>query len=318
MPFAKYTAAQSQEERLQELTDRLENGIKELYTSGRYAEYLAAMSKFHHYSFGNVVLILLQCPTATKVAGYNRWKKDFGRQVKKGEHGISILCPCPQTRWMQKQKTDSESGLPIFSEDGSPVMEPVRVTIPRFKIGTVFDISQTEGRELPSIVASELTGEVESFQTLYDCLAELSPVPITEDEVPGAAKGFFSSEEQRIVLRRGMPQLQIIKTLVHEIAHAMLHDKTKIPVEEQKVRSQKEVEAESVAYVVCQYIGLDTSDYSFGYVAGWSKDKDLRELKNSLGIIQATAGEMISKIEAAFGRNPEPEQVPEKQQLQQR
>ena len=318
MPFAKYTAAQSQEERLQELTDRLENGIKELYTSGRYAEYLAAMSKFHHYSFGNVVLILLQCPTATKVAGYNRWKKDFGRQVKKGEHGISILCPCPQTRWMQKQKTDSESGLPIFSEDGNPVMEPVRITIPRFKIGTVFDISQTEGRELPSIVASELTGEVESFQTLYDCLAELSPVPITEDEVPGAAKGFFSSEEQRIVLRRGMPQLQIIKTLVHEIAHAMLHDKTKIPVEEQKVRSQKEVEAESVAYVVCQYIDLDTSDYSFGYVAGWSKDKDLRELKNSLGIIQATAGEMISKIEAAFGRNPEPEQVPEKQQLQQR
>ena len=318
MPFTKYAAAQTQEERLQELTDRLENGIKELYVSGRYAEYLAAMSKFHHYSFGNVVLILLQCPTATKVAGYNRWKKDFGRQVKKGEHGISILCPCPQTRWMQKQKTDSDSGLPILSEDGSPVMETVRVTIPRFKIGTVFDISQTEGRELPSIVASELTGEVESFQTLYDCLAELSPVPITEDEVPGAAKGFFSSEEQRIVLRRGMPQLQIVKTLVHEIAHAMLHDKTKIPVEEQKVRSQKEVEAESVAYVVCQYIGLDTSDYSFGYVAGWSKDKELRELKDSLSVIQSTAGEMISKIEAAFGRNPEPEQVPEKQQLQQR
>lgn len=318
MPFAKYTAAQSQEERLRELTDRLENGIKELYASGRYAEYLAAMSKFHHYSFGNVVLILLQCPTATKVAGYNRWKKDFGRQVKKGEHGISILCPCPQTRWTQKQKTDSISGLPILSEDGSPVMETVRVTIPRFKIGTVFDVSQTEGRELPSIVASELTGEVESFQRLYACLAKLSPVPITEDELPGAAKGFFSSEEQRIVLRRGMPQLQIMKTLVHEIAHAKLHDKTKIPIEEQKVRSQKEVEAESVAYVVCQYIGLDTSDYSFGYVAGWSRDKELRELKNSLGIIQATAGEIISKIEAAFGRSPEPEQVPEKQQLQQR
>ena len=318
MPFAKYTAAQSQEERLQELTDRLENGIKELYASGRYAEYLAAMSKFHHYSFGNVVLILLQCPTATKVAGYNRWKKDFGRQVKKGEHGISILCPCPQTRWAQKQKTDSISGQPILSEDGSPVMETVRITIPRFKIGTVFDVSQTEGRELPSIMASELTGEVESFQRLYDCLAELSPVPITEDEVPGTAKGFFSSEEQRIVLRRGMPQLQIVKTLVHEIAHAKLHDKTKIPVEEQKVRSQREVEAESVAYVVCQHIGLDTSDYSFGYVAGWSRGKELRELKESLGIIQATAGEMISQIETAFGRSREPEQVAEKQQLQQR
>ena len=309
---------QTQEERLQELTDRLENGIKELFASGRYAEYLSAMSKFHHYSFGNVVLILLQCPTATHVAGYNRWKKDFGRQVKKSEHGISILCPCPQTRWMQRERTDAVTGQPVLSPDGSPVMETVRVTIPRFKIGTVFDVSQTEGRELPSIVAAELTGEVECFPELYDCLVSLSPVPVTEDKVPGAAKGYFSSEQQEIVLRRGMPQLQVIKTLVHEIAHARLHDRTKLPVEEQKERSQKEVEAESVAYVVCQYLGLDTSDYSFGYVAGWSRNKELRELKESLGVIQATAGDMISKIEAALGRNQEPEPVVPKVQLQQR
>lgn len=318
MPSTKYAAAQTQEERLQELTDKLENGIKEMFASGRYAEYLAAMSKFHHYSFGNVVLILLQCPTATHVAGYHRWKRDFGRRVKKGEHGISILCPCPQTRWMQKQKTDAVTGQPFISPDGSPVMETVRVTIPRFKIGTVFDVSQTEGRELPSIVTPELTGEVESFQKLYDCLAELSPVPIMEDEVPGAAKGYFSSEQQEIVLRRGMPQLQVIKTLVHEIAHAKLHDRTKLPVEEQKERSQKEVEAESIAYVVCQYLGMDTSNYSFGYVAGWSRNKELRELKESLGVIQSTAGEMISKIEAALGRNHEPEPVAPRVQLQQR
>lgn len=309
---------QTQEDRLQELTDKLENGIKELFASGRYAEYLAAMSKFHHYSFGNVVLIMLQCPTATHVAGYNRWKKDFGRQVKKGEHGISILCPCPQTRWMQKQKTDQVTGQPIFSPDGSPIMETVRVTIPRFKIGTVFDVSQTEGRELPSIVTAELTGEVDCFPELFDSLVSLSPVPVTEGEVPGAAKGFFSSEEQRIVLRRGMPQLQVTKTLVHELAHARLHDRTKLPVEAQKERSQKEVEAESIAYVVCQYLGLDTSDYSFGYVAGWSSNKELRELKESLGVIQSTAGEMISKIEASLGRNQEPEPVAPRVQLQQR
>lgn len=308
----------TQEERLQELTDRLENGIKDLYASGRYAEYLAAMSRFHHYSFGNVILILLQCPTATKVAGYNRWKKDFGRQVKKGEHGISILCPCPQKRWMEKQKRDPTTGQPLFAPDGSAVMETVKITIPKFKIGTVFDVSQTEGRELPSVAISELSGEVDFFQDLYDCLADLSPVPIIEDSVPGAAKGYFSSEQQKIVIRPGMPQLQIIKTLVHEIAHAILHDRSKVPVEEQKERHQKEIEAESVAYVVCQGIGLDTSDYSFGYIASWSSDKELKDLKASLDVIHSTAGDMLSKIEKALGLTAEQEHTPQKQYHQQR
>lgn len=303
---------QSQEERLQELTDKLENGIKELYASGRYTEYLAAMSKFHHYSFGNVVLILLQCPAASRVAGYTRWKKEFGRQVKKGEHGISILCPCPQKRWMEKQKKDPNTGQPLFAPDGSAVMETVKVIIPKFKIGTVFDVSQTEGRELPSIAVSELVGEVDSFQALYDCLADISPVPIVEDAVPGAAKGYFSSEQQKIVLRPGMPQLQIIKTLVHEIAHAVLHDRSKVSIEEQKDRHQKEIEAESVAYVVCQGLGLDTSDYSFGYIASWSSDKELKDLKASLDVIHTTSAEMLSKIETALGLTAEPEQAPEK------
>lgn len=307
---------QTQDERLRELTDRLENGIKELYVSGRYTEYLAAMSRFHHYSFGNVVLILLQFPAASQVAGYNRWKRDFGRQVKKGEHGISILCPCPQKRWVQRQKKDAVTGQPLFTPDGSAVMETVKVVIPKFKIGTVFDVSQTEGRELPSIVVSELLGDVDRFQELYDCLAELSPVPIEEGDVPGAAKGYYSSEEQKIVLRRRMPQLQIVKTLVHEIAHAILHDRSKIPDGNEKDRRQKEIEAESVAYVVCQFLGLDTSDYSFGYVAAWSNDKELTDFKASLDVIHNTAGEMISKLESALGLEIEPE--PQKTIIQQR
>lgn len=211
---------QSQEERLQELTDKLEDGIKDLCASGRYAEYLAAMAKFHHYSVGNVALILLQCPTATQVAGYTRWKKDFGRQVKKGEHGISILCPCSYRWHLQQPKIDPNTGRHILGADGKPLTETVIVKRTLYKIGTIFDVSQTEGRELPGIVVSELVGEVERFQDLYDCLSAISPVPIMEDSVPGKAKGYFSAEQQRIVLRSGMPQLQTIKTLVHEIAHA--------------------------------------------------------------------------------------------------
>lgn len=303
---------QSQEERLQELTDKLEDGIKDLCASGRYAEYLAAMAKFHHYSVGNVALILLQCPTATQVAGYTRWKKDFGRQVKKGEHGISILCPCSYRWHLQQPKIDPNTGRHILGADGKPLTETVIVKRTLYKIGTVFDVSQTEGRELPGIVVSELVGEVERFQDLYDCLSAISPVPIMEDSVPGKAKGYFSAEQQRIVLRSGMPQLQTMKTLVHEIAHAKLHDYRGVPVEKRKDRSQKEVEAESVAYVVCQHFGLDTSDYSFGYVAGWSSGKELNDLKTSLDVIHTTAGEMISKIEATLGLTAESVQTPQK------
>lgn len=295
---------QPMEERLEELTDQLQKGIMELYSSGRYGEYLAAMSKFHHYSFGNAMLILLQCPNATRVAGYNTWRKEFGRNVKRHEKGISILAPCPSRKYVWQEVTDPKTGAIQYNKDGSPKMETQVVTITRFKVATVFDVSQTEGRELPSLGVVRLTGEVENYQQFYDALVGVSPVPVGVEPVPGEANGYFSHIEQRIVLRPGLSQIQTIKTLVHEISHAKLH--TPQQDQEPKGRREKEVEAESVAYVVCQYFGIDTSEYSFGYVAGWSKGKELAELKDSLDLIHSTAGEIISALNApAKERQPD-------------
>ncbi len=285
------------DERLVELTDRLENGIRDLYASGRYAEYLVAMSKFHRYSFGNALLILLQCPTASTVAGYNTWKKTFGRQVKRGEKGIQILVPCQFTYLVEYQKIDLVTGQPLCGKDGKLLVERRRENATRFKVATVFDVSQTEGRELPNIGVSELTGEVSDFSGIYDRLAALSPLPVEQDHVPGTAKGYTSFMENRIVIKPGMSQVQTIKTLVHEIAHAKLHNPDFLSEEQKKARREKEVEAESVAYVVCQHFGIDTSDYSFGYVAGWSKGRELAELKASLDVIHSTAGEIINTIQ---------------------
>ena len=255
------------DERLAELTDRLENGIRDLYASGRYAEYLAAMSKFHRYSFGNALLILLQCPTASTVAGYNTWKKIFGRQVKQGEKGIQILAPCQFTYLVEYQKIDLATGHPLYGKDGKPLTDRQRENATRFKIATVFDVSQTEGQELPNIGVSELTGEVSDFSGIYDRLTALPPLPVEQDYVPGTVKGYASFMEGRIVIKPGISQVQTIKTLVHEIAHAKLHNPDFLSEEQKKARREKEVEAESVAYVVCQHFGIDTSDYSFGYVA---------------------------------------------------
>ena len=283
------------DERLAELTDRLENGIKELYASGRYAEYLAAMSKFHHYSFGNALLILLQCPTATSVAGYSDWKKKFGRQVKRHEKGIQILAPCHFTYLVEYEKKDPDTGRTLYGPDGKPLTEKRRENATRFRIATVFDVSQTEGRELPSLV-SELSGEVPDFENVYARLASLCPLPVELGPVPGTAKGYASFAENRVVVRSGMSQVQTIKTLIHETAHAKLHPPDFLS-ENPKPRQEKEVEAESVAYVVCQHFGIDTSDYSLGYVAGWSRGKELAELKASLNVIHATAGEIINAIQ---------------------
>lgn len=283
-------------ERLSELTDKLENGIKDLYASGRYAEYLAAMSKFHHYSFGNALLILFQCPTATHVAGYNTWKQ-LGRQVRKGETGIQILAPCGFRATQEREKTDPQTGQLLYDPDGNPLTEKVQMSPNRFKVAYVFDLSQTEGRELPNIGVSELSGEVTDFADIYDRLTALSPLPVEQEQFPDEAKGYTSFAEQRIVVRPGMSEVQTIKTLVHEIAHAKLHDPAQITPEERKQRREKEVEAESVAYVVCQHFGIETSDYSFGYVAGWSKGKELAELKASLDRIHSTAGEIIHAIQ---------------------
>ena len=292
------------DERLAELTDKLDSGVKEIYASGRYAEYLAAMSKFHQYSFGNALLILAQCPSASHVAGYNTWKKSFGRQVKKGERGIQILAPCPYQRAVSREKKDPLTGQTLYGPDGKPLQETELISATRFKVAWVFDVSQTEGRELPTIGVSELKGEVPDFQTIYDRLAALSPLPVAQGAVPGTAKGYTSFSEQRIVIRPGMSQVQTIKTLIHEISHAKLHAPGQGAQGEEKGRREKEVEAESVAYVVCQHFDIDTSEYSFAYIANWSRGKELNELKASLDVIHSTAGEIIRAIQP-----PEPIQM---------
>lgn len=285
------------DERVAELTDQLENGVRELYASGRYEEYLRMMSKFHQYSIGNVMLIYLQCPHATQVAGYRRWKETFGRQVKRGEKGIKILAPCPYKRILEQEQTGPEDG-----------QQPDTGTVKflRFKVATVFDVSQTEGWALPTLGVDELTGDVPGYAELYDRLTAYAPVPVEVEPVPGEAKGYFSAQEQRIVLRPGMSQVQTLKTLVHEIAHSKLHTPEQMKPEEQKGRREKEVEAESVAYVVCRHFGIDTSDYSFGYVAGWSRGKELAELKASLETIRNTAAEIINTIQPPERAAPEP------------
>ena len=293
------------DERLTELTERLENGIKDLYASGRYADYLAAMSKFHHYSYSNALLILFQCPTATRVAGYKVWKTEFERQVKRGEHGIMIFAPSQHKRAAMVEKKDPATGKTLYGSDGKPLMEPGFVLATRFVPVYVFGVGQTEGRELPNIGVSELSGEVTGYEDISARLSALSPLPIMFGAVPGTAKGYASHMEGRIVIKPGMSQVQTLKTMIHEIAHGKLHPPDFL-ADHPKQRHEKEVEAESVAYVVCQHFGIDTSDYSFGYVAGWSRGRELNELKASLDIIHTTAGEIIDAIQPPQ-RNPEQE-----------
>ena len=293
-------ALAERQERVKELTEKLENGVKAIFESADYARYLEAMSKFHHYSFGNCLLIYFQCPEAQAVAGYTTWKK-LGRSVKKGEKGIQILAPCPQNILVEQNKLD-EHGHAILGPDGQPEKESAVVKRQRFKIAYVFDLSQTEGKELPSLGVDELTGDVEGFDSIYQAVEVLSPVPIHFRE-PQVSKGCYNHLEQCIYVNKGMSQVQTLKTLIHETAHAKLHA---LPVKGAAVmgtptkdQSTREVEAESIAYVVCQHFGIDTSDYSFAYVTGWSRNKELPELKASLDCISNTAAEIIDAIEAA-------------------
>ena len=291
-------------DKLKEITDRLEQGITELFESERYKEYLRVMSKFHNYSFNNTLLIAMQKPDASLVAGFSSWKNNFGRNVMKGEKGIKIIVPSPFTVKQEVEKTDPQTGKPVIGKDGKPVTEEKEIKVPAYKVVSVFDVSQTEGRELPDIAVNELTGDVDRFKDFFAALEQAAPVPVGFEKIEGGAHGYYHLEEKRIAIDEGMSDLQTLKTAIHEIAHAKLHDiDLNAPKEEQKPRVDRrtrEVEAESVAYTVCQHYGLDTSEYSFGYVAGWSSGKELAELRGSLETIRSTAAEMINAIDGYF------------------
>ena len=288
-------------QQVREITDKLEQGIKELFESERFKEYLRTMSKFYNYSFNNTLLIAMQKPEATYVAGYTSWQRNFDRQVMKGEKGIKILAPAPYKAQEEREKIEPLTKKPMIDADGKAVTETVEVLRPAFKVVSVFDVSQTDGKELPDIVVDELKGTVENYEAFFDALKQESPVPISFEDIPGGAKGFFSPVESRIAIQEGMSEIQTVKTAIHEIAHAKLHavkpDEKAAP-EDKKDRHTKEVEAESVAYTVCQRYGIETSDYSFGYIAGWSSGKETKELKSSLDTIRKTAAEMIEGIDA--------------------
>ena len=293
--------AEKPAEKLKEITDRLEQGITELFDSERYKEYLRVMSKFHNYSFNNTLLIAMQKPDASLVAGFTAWKNQFQRNVKKGEKGIKIIAPSPFKIKQETEKIDPQTQKPVIGRDGKPVTEEKEITIPAYKVVSVFDVSQTEGKELPDIAVDALTGDVEQYSDFFAALEKTSPVPIGFEKIEGGAHGYYHLEDKRIALDEGMSELQTLKTAIHEIAHAKLHDiDLNAPKDEQQPRVDRrtrEVEAESVAYTVCQHYGLDTSDYSFGYVAGWSSGRELAELKSSLETIRSAAADIINSID---------------------
>ncbi len=291
--------ARTEKQKVKEITDRLEEGLKELFEGEKYKSYLNTMSKFHNYSANNIQLIEMQCPDATYVAGYKAWQKNFERHVNKGERGIRILAPAPYKIKEEQEKIDPVTNEPVLDRDGMPVMEEVEIKIPAFRVVTVFDYSQTDGKELPGLGVNELHGNVERYQDFMEALSRVSPVPIRYEEMEGDRKGYFIDLSRPIAIKEGMSETQTAKTGVHEVAHAKLHAKE---VEQEtgtiKDRETKEVEAESIAYTVCQHFGIDTSDYSFGYIAGWSSGKEMPELKSSLDTIRRTSSELIKGIEA--------------------
>ena len=316
--------AQKPAEKMKEITDRLEAGIQELFDSDRFKEYLQVMSKFHNYSFNNTLLIAMQKPDATLVAGYNSWKNLFGRQVARGAKGIKVLAPSPYKIKKEIDKIDPKTQKPVTDKNGKPVKEETEITVPAFKVVSVFDVSQTEGKELPSIGVDELTGDVEQYNDFFKAAELSAPVPVGFEKIAGGAKGYYSHTDKRIAINEGMSELQNLKTLIHETAHAKLHDiDLNAPPEKQADRPDRrtrEVQAESIAYTVCQHYGLDTSDYSFGYVAGWSAGRELAELKSSLETIRSTAAEIINSIDehiAELQKTQEQAQTSEVQEVTQ-
>ena len=273
----------------------LESGVEELFTSNRYQEFLKTMAKFHNYSFNNTMLIAMQRPDATLVTSYKNWQS-MGRQVMKGEKGITIIAPAPYKKMKEKEVLD-ENQRPIMGTDGKPKTEQVEVTVPHFKAVTVFDIAQTSGEPIQTLAPELLTAAVQDFDSFMQAIQKISPVPIRFDEIDGNANGYYHNADKEIVIKKGLSESQTLKTAIHETAHAKLHDKEimeSLGVE--KDRLTKEVEAESVAYCVCSSFGLDTSDYSFPYIAGWSSSREMKEMKASMDVIRKTAGEMIDRL----------------------
>ena len=302
-------------EKVKEITARLEQGVQAIFDSDRYKEFLTAMSKFHDYSLNNTILIAMQ--GGNLVMGFRQWEKEFDRHVKKGEKGIKIFAPAPYKVKKLVDKIDPETRKPMLDREGKVVKEEKEITVPAFKVITVFDISQTEGKEFPDLSVKPLLADVEQYEDFFAALEKASPVPIAFEQIGGSANGYFSLTDKRIAIKEGVSELQAVKTAIHEIAHAKLHDvDLNAPPEEQNraPRHTREVQAESVAYTVCQHFGLDTSDYSFGYVAGWSSGKEMTELKASLETIQTTAKELITEIEGHFTELQQQRQAEQEQQ----
>ena len=296
------------------ITKELEKGIDELFHSDRYAEFLSKMSQLHHYSFGNTMLILSQKPDTEMVAGVTTWNKAFGRYVKKGEKGIVILAPAEFTKTVTEKLTNPD-GTPKIGNDNKQLEETREVTVQYFKPAYVFDVSQTAGKPVPKLGVDELTGKVGNYPEVFDAVCAASPVDITFEDIKSGAKGYYSSDEKRIVINHGMSDLQTLKTAIHETAHAILHDRDYLKATgEKKDASTREVEAESIAYSVCTYFGLPTEDYSFGYVAGWAGSRKTEAVRESMETIQHCSSDIIGKMEHSLGI----EKTPHIEQTQQR
>lgn len=301
---------QTSKDRMREIVDSIETGIKELFESDKYRQYLSTMSRFHRYSVNNTMLIYMQRPDATHVAGFNKWRDQFGRNVMKGEKGIKIIAPTPYKKKIEEVKLDPDTKAPMLDADGKVVVEEKEVKIPMYKVVSVFDVSQTEGKPLPQL-ASDLNGNVQQYEVFMEALRRSSPVPMEIRPIAGDTDGYFNTTNQSITIRDGMSQVQTVCAAVHEIAHAKLHnyekergtaaagDETAEKVKP-KDRHTEEVEAESISYAVCQYYGIETSENSFGYIATWSQGKELKELRASLETISKTASGLISDIDRHF------------------
>lgn len=294
--FDPKAAAEARKAEMEEITSKLEKGVKDIFDGANYQQYLNFCAKLPRYSVNNQILIMMQKPDATMCQSFTNWK-EVNRHVRKGEKGIRILAPAPYKMQKEQEKVDA-SGKTVLDKDGEPVKETVEVTINAFKPVSTFDVSQTEGEPIPTPGVDELTGSVEGYETLLAAIKEVVPVSISFEQIDSGAKGFYHLEENRIVVQEGMSEAQTVKTLLHEASHQALHSKAAMDsAGEKKSKNQKETEAESVAYVVCQHYGIDTSDYSFPYVATWSADKEVPELKASLDSIRRTASELIVKID---------------------